>query len=378
MGFVVTILVLALLSVYAALEAGRQLADKQLEPDNLMRIVINGTITHLPAGAGVQLEPRLQGELEAQQSAAIRDLDKAVDQRIDPIFAAALDRVPQFTDWYYSLEGEYSRFAALLAGGDVSEYLGEKFREHVLQPADVDSELDSQLRGLNTYTAERIEQGYAAVLAKAAAMVSAEQVAGPGDRGAAQVEKSVDLNALVTDHLQVSGSDMAQQAVAGLVAVGVGAAVAKGTGAVVTKKIVASVASTKSFQAAAALLAKLVAKTAVKETGAAGAALTGVTLCSPTGLVALVCGAVAGAVTWVAVDKIFIEFDEAINRDEFELEIHDALVTERDILKTQLKDAYRRVITSSYQRTAKALSETLAPPEGAPKSPGSFVPAESL
>jgi len=378
LGFVVVVLVLALLSVYAGLEAGRQLADKRLAPNNLMRIVINGTVSHLPVGAVSDLQPQLQDELEAQQAKAIRDLDTEVDRRIDPIFASVLDQVPDFTDWYYSLQGEYSRYAAVLSGGDVAEYLGERFREAVLQPVGLETALDERLTELNGYADARVRQGYAAVLEKAAALVDAEQVSGLPDQQAAQVEKSLDLGAVVTDHLQIRGSDMAQQAAAGLVAVGVGAAVAKGMGAVVTKKIVASVVSTKSFQAAAALLTKLVAKTAVKETGAAGAALTGVTLCSPSGLVALLCGAVAGAVTWVAVDKVFIELDEAINREAFEAEIRNAILNERDILKAQLKDAYRQVVTSSYQRTAQALSDALAPPEGPPKPPGRFVPADAL
>jgi len=195
---------------------------------------------------------------------------------------------------------------------------------------------------------------------------------------ARHVQKNVDLTTLVSDRLQISGSEITQEAISGLVAVGVGTAVAKGMGAVVTKKIVATVLGTKSFQAAAALLTKLVAKTAVKETGAAAAALTGVTLCSPGGLVALMCGAVAGAVTWVAVDKVFIEFDEALNREEFEADIRSAIVSERDILKAQLNDAYGQVITTGYRRTGQALSDALGPPEGAPKSPGLFVPAEAL
>lgn len=377
-GFVVVVLILALVASYAALEAGRQLADRRLAPDSLMRIVINGTVTHLPAEAGLRLEPRLRAELEAQKSTAIRDLGAEVDRRIDPIFAAALDRVPEFADWYYSLQGEYGRYATLLSGDDIAEYLGGRFRQTVLQAAGLESQLDRQLSGLDGYSTARVQQGQAALLEKAAVLIRAEQIPAVSEQDTALVQKNVNLTSLVSDHLRIGSAEVAQEAISGLVAVGVGTAVTKGLGAVVAKKIVANVAGTKSFQAAAALLTKLVAKAAVKETGAAGAALTGATLCSPSGLVALVCGAVAGAVTWVAVDKVFIGLDEALNREEFEADIRHAILSERDILKAQLHDAYRRVIASSYGRTGQALSEALRPSSGAPKSPGRFVPAEAL
>jgi hypothetical protein len=377
-GFVVTVLTLALLSVYAALEAARQLADSRLAPDNLIRIVINGKVAHLPVGAGIRLEPQLREELVAQERAAIRDLSTEIDRRLDPIFTAALGQIPAFTDWYYSLQGEYSRYAALLAGSDVAEYLGERFRDTVLQPARLESSLDTQLAGLDAYSTARIREGQAALLEKATTLIRAERVPAPGAQDAAHVEKHVDLSGLISEHLGIGGGHITQEAISGVVAVGVGTAVAKGLGTVVAKKIVANVVGTKSFQAAAALLGKLVAKTAAKETGAAGAALTGVTICSPGGLAALVCGAIAGTVAWVAVDKAFIELDEALNREQFETDIGDVILKERDLLKVQLRDAYERLITSRYRGTGQALSEALRPADRPPTPPGRFVPAEAL
>ncbi|MFZ0789783.1 MAG: hypothetical protein WAM94_09190, partial [Chromatiaceae bacterium] len=83
----------------------------------------------------------------------------------------------------------------------------------------------------------------------------------------------------------------------------------------------------------------------------------GAALCSPSGPAAVVCGMVAGTLTWLAVDKAMIEIDEARLREQMRAEILQALEEQRPALALALKasqgaaiDAAAGQIQSQVQR----------------------------
>ena len=121
-------------------------------------------------------------------------------------------------------------------------------------------------------------------------------------------------------------------------AAGGGAVIAVMSSKLLAKKaaaaVVGKVAAKKSFAAAAGLLGKASAKKggSVLLSAAGGAAL-----CTPGGPLAAVCGIVAGTVAWFAFDKVFIEIDEALFRDEMRDDIIAVLKIQQAELAATLK-----------------------------------------
>jgi hypothetical protein len=129
---------------------------------------------------------------------------------------------------------------------------------------------------------------------------------------------------------------------------------AKQAGAEVTAKLVA----TKGFQAAAGLAGKVAAKKGGSILlSAAGAA----TLCAPGGPAAALCGIVAGAATWLAVDKTLVEIDEARLRDQMRTDILHALEEQSPILAAALKARHGALIDAHAAQIQGNLERVFLP-----------------
>jgi uncharacterized membrane protein len=105
---------------------------------------------------------------------------------------------------------------------------------------------------------------------------------------------------------------------------------AEKAGAAVAAKVVAK----NSFKAAAAVAGKVTAKKGGAILLTAGAAAA---VCAPGGPLAVLCGIAAGAVTWLTVDKVMVEIDEALFRDEMRAELTAAIAEQRKVLGQTLK-----------------------------------------
>src|SRR5690606_27400212 len=84
------------------------------------------------------------GEREARQVVA-----DAIAARLDPTFAQARARLPEFADWYYSLRGEYSRLAmAALSMADLggSDYVAERAAEMLFPDRSWEADLEALQR----------------------------------------------------------------------------------------------------------------------------------------------------------------------------------------------------------------------------------------
>jgi hypothetical protein len=292
---------------------------------------------------------------------------------VDTAFAPALERVPRFTDWYYSLRGEYSRYLSALTD-DLPGFMARKLEEEVIAPSRLEGGLDRLEGSLSADLAGRLQAEQRWALGTLAELVAADSVPRDTPQYRGRVENTVDLGSLLRDGLSVSEKDLGRTALAALAATGAGTAVAKGLGAVVVKKLVAKLMGTSGMKLAVALLGKLLVKTGVKGGGSAAAAATGLTLCAPGGLIAVGCGLVAGVVVWVLVDKAFIEIEEALDRDTFEADLRSAMIAERDDLKRRLGQAYEGAVRERYAELAKQLVAH-TPAAMRPPVERGFVPA---
>ncbi|WP_456445360.1 hypothetical protein [Thiolapillus sp.] len=359
LGFLGVILLLALGAGFALLKGGRQLARQAtavapVPVQKLLYVVLNGRQYVVPEASRLDLSLALQEQLETEQQSQEQWLEAHIDSAVETAFAPVHDRVGDFADWYYSLTGEYLRYAHAI-GGDMGDYLQEKLRETVFLPAALESNLDNMFEALNTAFAARQKQLGGRLSGKLALVLKAH--ARPMRQGEPLIGDTLDLDALLTDRLAVTSKDINRQLFSALAATGTGVAVAKGLGAVVMKKTLAKVAGTKTFSLAASLLGKLAAKSAVKGGGVLAGAGSGAALCSPTGPGALVCGAVGGLIAWLVVDKVAIELDEALNRDEFEADIHTAIDAQQAVLKEQLLQVYGRLLPGRLEALGESVGD---------------------
>lgn len=345
-AFVYTILALAIPYLYAT----SRLAD--LDPDRLAgqaRRAVDWVDPCRPDPAARKaLLASLGGELERARLAARESADQRVDADLDALFARLEPGVDAYLDWYFTVIGEYERLAALATGSFV-KLMGKQLEQHLF----VDTGLAEQLTRLD----ESIRRDSAATLAETAGNL--EQLARERSTAAPCALSRLNLGALSAAMLASPAlGDLNRDAMRAATAVGGGAAagalaakmLAKQTGAAVAAKLAAK----KGFQTAAGLAGKVAAKKggSILLSAAGGAAL-----CSPGGPGAAICGILAGAAAWLAVDKAMVEIDEARLREEMRTEILQALEEQKPALALALKarqaaaiDARASAIQTGVQR----------------------------
>jgi hypothetical protein len=351
LAFILVIAVLALISVYATIRGLAQLAEHDLPEKNAVSLIVHGKVHHLSAEDSRQLFPHLAESLQEAREKLGPEIEAEIDRRVDEAFQPVFGYIPRFTDWYYSLQGEYSRYAAALTG-DMAAYMGEKFQQTILAPADLENRLDTVQAQVNAVLAEKIQESAEASVARLKNFIESQTISDSPDYRI-KVQDELDLSALLGERLRIGSADIGKTVLLGAAALGVGELVAKGMGAIVVKNVVAKAAGGGTFKLAAALLSKFAAKMAIKGGGAGTAAVAGAALCSPGGPLAVACGVVAGVGTWLLVDEAFILFDEAINREEFEKEISQAVISQREELKAQLTKVYQQAVELQYAELHK-------------------------
>ena len=318
--FVLTILVLALPVLYAAL----QLRD--FDPSDL-RSPAPAVLNWIdPCRAQAQAST-LNARVQAREAVIIRETERRVARELDLLCAPVEAAVDDYLDWYFTVAGEYERLAALVAG-DFAQLMSEQLETHLFESTHFHARLstiDTALREDALKQIADVSQG-----------VHDDLLARIRDHPCTQ-------SAFDIAHLGHLEHDVWRAGMAGTTGVAVGVI----TAALISKKVVASVvakvAAKKSVQAATAMLAKFAAK---KGGGALAAAAGGAAVCSPAGPVAVVCGVAAGVATWLAVDKAAIEIDEAVSRADMRTEILSVLAEEKAALQTQLIERHNALIAA--------------------------------
>jgi len=316
LAFLYTILFLALPYLYVTLKLG-ELDPATIEAGARRVVEWVNPCEPDPAARSILLQT-LGQELEQARSQVRGDADQQVDAVLDELFAEVEKGVDRYLDWYFTVIGEYERLLAS-AAGDFAVAMAER--------------LEHELFGANRFV-ERLEQASAAIEAKASSELAATAEL-LGQRAAAEVKgepcrlEGVSLHALGDlDHDRMR----AAVAATGGAAAGVVTAklLAEKAGAAVAAKVVAK----NSFKAAAAVAGKVTAKKGGSILLTAGAAAA---VCAPGGPLAVLCGIAAGAVTWLTVDKVMVEIDEALFRDEMRAELTAAIAEQRKVLGQALK-----------------------------------------
>jgi hypothetical protein len=313
-----TVVVLALLWGYAHVKLERLAVDEQ------GRVLVSESyLAEWKAAL-----PGVFSDMEDELLDARSDIEAIISESIDAAFEPVYGQIPAFLDFHYSLLGEYTELAAAFenkVGADVERIL---FRAVGFD--------------------QRLDDGIGTAVSEADAVL----------RGA--LER---LNRRIGERLQLKSSDMAVLAKVAILSIedaksrfGGTEMTAKGTGAAVGAATVATLIGKK---VAAKLAAKAVAKGAAKAagfgTGAASGATAGL-ICGPAAWIcAPVAAVVAGTTLWLVTDKIVIEVDQYLNRDEFATAIRTEIDQERIRIAEHLTHLYRQRLEEILEQNKASL-----------------------
>ena len=271
-------------------------------------------------------------QLEKAKMEALRNVEVSLaylEGQADRAFDRLEGNVDVYLDWYYSLVGEYARIANLPVGG-LEDYMIQKLEE-CLQQGDAFKEVEASVnRALSDH--KKAWQAYQQTIGK---IMDRNRLIPDGS--SFQIVQKASLKDIIEP--PVFMGVQARLLTAG----GAGAAAGVVT-AVVIKKIIAKIMGKSVVKLAAKALTKVVvSKTAGSVGGAgagaaAGAAIGSVVPFLGTAAGAIVGGIIGGIVVGVSVDKLLIELEEAVNRDEFKREIIASINEARREFKTKLRE----------------------------------------
>ena len=349
-GFFGILVLLALLSVAALLKGGRDLAETRtpVEREPVWRVIVHGDVHLLDEAAFRRFQAQLHRSVDRRFSKLHGEADQLVEKQVAEVFAPVYAAIPAYADWYYSLTGEYLRYAHALGSG-IAGYMEQKLKEILFDETGMEQALAELPARIQSQMLEKVRQAGQGIIAELEAELKRED--GQAEQALHwEVADEIPLDALIDEELISPGKLATRQIFSLGAGAGAGFLVAKGGGALLVKKMVATAASGKSFQLAAGVAGKLAAKSAAKGGSVLAGAGTGALVCAPGGPLALVCGAAAGILTWLTVDLVMLEVDEHFNREELEEEIRHAIRNEELALEESLKRLYASWLNERLER----------------------------
>lgn len=332
--FIVTILVLAALSMYPVMKL-RDLRPEDFKPTHLDLVKQIDPCRQQPeiTSQAKQAQTALNDDIRARSEAFKRDMRERIGEKVDALFRPVEAGVEPYLDWYYTVIGEYERLAAL-AVGNFPELMMDQLNTHLFESTGFSNALARTVDNLNAETIDGMSGIAPAIHEQLKSYMDANPCFAPSANPETLIMPTF-RNDIIRSSVAVSGG------------------VAAGT-ATLAAATVAKIAAKKSVQAAATLAAK----TAAKKGGSALIAATGgAAVCAGSVIgapAAPVCGMVAALAAWIVIDKVAIEIDETITRDEMRADILAAIEEQKAALKeeydTQLS-AFADTVAANIQAT---------------------------
>lgn len=262
------------------------------------------------------LRQTVSHQMQKSQANARSIAHQQIDQQVDLAFRGVEARVDDYLDWYFSVMGGYSRLATVAAGKvggkTLESLLQEKLQETMFNPEPIDALVQKIPRQVFAHSS--------LVVQHAATKLQGQLIQDAGHMPCAL--SAIQVPALT----KLDFSRDVQRAAISLGAGGV---------AMVAGQRASRLAGTLASRiSSGAMITKLLGKRGSSALGGAG---TAAALCAPGATLALACGAVAGVVTWLTVDKAMVAYDEFRYRQEMKAEVQALLDRQKSDLKMQIK-----------------------------------------
>jgi hypothetical protein len=279
---------------------------------------------------------RFAVEIEGVKAVEAQRAATQIDQALDTLFADAEAGVDKYLDWYFSVLGEYQRLlgAALDAELQKAVLVGPRIGERLTQA--------------NQRIAADTTARFTTVAAQLGSRLQQEAAAKPCWTEALQIPA---IPAIERDVRAATTSIASGLAVGGLVA----ARVVAGR---FSQTVLTRLASRRAYGSAASVAGRVVGKRAGSLLVAGG---TATAACAPGGPLAVLCGLVAGAVTWVTVDKALVMIDELRFRDEMRAEVLEGLREQKEELKRELRASHGALIDAMATQVHTSVDRVFIP-----------------
>jgi len=299
----------------------------------------------------------LNSQIKQQAQLTEEEINLLIEEQLAPIFVTAEQGVDKYLDWYYSVTGEYHRLAMgakQLATGsdDFVVMMSEKTQLHLFDETGVSESLDALDVEITQLMTQRLLASESNTLASSQKLLAedtctfkastVEAKGLEGDLNSAGVMGYVTLGRL--------GAKEVSRRVSTAI---VGKALAKGATKVVAKTATKAVA--KKVVTGGSVIAGAT-------TGAtAGAAVGSVVPIVGTAIGGAVGGVIGAAAAWFTVDKVLIEAEEFIYRDEMRDEMLASLNERRELLEEELKVTYASQVRGISMQLQSVVSDTFIP-----------------
>jgi len=299
-----------------------------------------------------EIDSRITAELSSGEQRLVDDIDKIIDIKIDRAFESVYGGIPALSEYYYSIQGEYTRLA--LKGRDLycgyknstivpfynkllpTAYQLEKCNEQMLD-TEVASRVNKYLFVDNNFSTD-IDNASLSVNRAISDMMSDfhhqlnSSVNSVEDSSQPQYKaidsRLAELNGRFDEVFKATSRDMIKKGFSG-------------TGAVLLTTTISKTIMSK-------MLLKLGAKSAGKAATFVAGTTTGLGICAPTGPWALLCGVATGTASWIGVDAALTEVDQAFNQKSFQLSTRGMIDAEKHTLKALTKDSYHAWIVEVF------------------------------
>jgi len=302
----------------------------------------------------VRVQKSIGLRLGSGEQKMLSDIDMIIEDEVNLAFSGVYDGIPRLSSYYYSLKGEYTRVA--LKGHDIycgykngtlspyyNQYLPDGYKLQECNEKMLDDEIKLKIdkylfeeSDFNTYI-NSISKSINKKVNEDMKSIKADIDRSLEDLPTKSIGNDFD------EIFSASSRDMVKKGLSG-------------TGAIL-------LTSTISKSIMSKMLLKLGAKGAGKAASFVAGSASGLSVCAPSGPWAFLCGVVTGSAAWIGVDAAMTKVDKAFNEDDFELSVKEMVDSEKETLKSLMKESYKRWIVEIFAKLSKNRAELHSPYE---------------
>lgn len=302
----------------------------------------------------------ISAKLNSSEQLLIDNINTVIDAEVDKAFEPVYGSIPELSNYYYSVKGEYTRI--ILKGyslycGYKNDYLvpyynqylpnGYKLKQCDSQMLDneIKSKIDYFLFDKNNFS-QRVDRASFTINESIKTSMSDFQSELNESINSLEAQHKTELDVLASNFDNIFEANSRDVAKKGLSATGT---------------LLISGAISKSVMSK--MLLKFGAKGAAKASSFIGGSVAGLTICAPSGPWALLCGVVTGTASWVGVDAAMTEVDQAFNEDDFELSVKKMIDAQKNTLKVLMKESYKEWVENIFVKLKRDTDALKSPYE---------------
>ncbi|WP_372999774.1 hypothetical protein [Sulfurimonas sp.] len=302
----------------------------------------------------------ISAKLNSSEQSLIYNISSVIDAEVDNAFEPVYDSIPELSDYYYSVKGEYTRI--ILKGyslycGYKNDYMVPYYNQYLpngykLKQCDsqmLDNEIQSKINYFlfdqNDFS-QRVDRASYSINESIRKSMTDFQSELNESLNSLEAEHKTELGSLESSFDNIFEANSRDVAKKGLSATGT---------------LLISGAISKSVMSK--MLLKFGAKGAAKASSFIGGSVAGLTICAPSGPWALLCGVVTGTASWVGVDAAMTEVDQAFNEDDFQLSVKKMIDAQKNSLKELMKASYKEWIENIFLKLKRDTEALKSPYE---------------